>query len=188
MVPRWGWWLSEGKELQQLGRVRRHSKHLVQAVHLQKWCGHARRGGCSEGDMVDTIIEQCHPIKCKESHIGNLNFSSSSIKEVKKKQVRLILSLFLTQYIQILTFQHVININYFIHFSYLLLGGWEREGEKHGCVRDTVIGCCHAPPTGDLTCNPGSDPSGNQNSHLSVHRLAVNPLSHTSQGNRKLMR
>ena len=79
---------------------------------------------------MDTVIEQCLPIKCKESHIGNLNFSPlkekfffSSIKEVKKKQVRLILSLFLTQYIQILTFQHVININYFIHFSYLLLGG-----------------------------------------------------------------
>ena len=33
-----------------------------------------------------------------------------------------------------------------------------REGEKHQCVRDTLIGCLSGTPTGDLACNPGMCP------------------------------
>ena len=47
----------------------------------------------------------------------------------------------------------------------------EREGEKHRCVVASL-----AAPTPQCTCpgSPTSDPS--------VHRLALSPLSHTSQG------
>ena len=53
------------------------------------------------------------------------------------------------------------------------------EGEKHGCV----FASC-APPTGDLTW-PASQAcalTGNETSHPLVLRPALNPLSHTSQG------
>ena len=29
----------------------------------------------------------------------------------------------------------------------------EREGKENQCVRDTLIGCSHRPPTGDMACN-----------------------------------
>ena len=52
----------------------------------------------------------------------------------------------------------------------------EREEEKHQCVVSS-----HAPPTGDLACNPGMCPdwesTGNPGS-----QPALSPLSHTSQG------
>ena len=51
----------------------------------------------------------------------------------------------------------------------------EREGEKQQCV---VASC--APPTGDLARNRGMCPTGSQTSYL--HKPALNPLSHTSQG------
>ena len=38
------------------------------------------------------------------------------------------------------------------------------------------------PPTGDLACNPGMCPDGNQTSDPLVHRPTLNPLSYTSQG------
>ena len=66
-------------------------------------------------------------------------------------------------------------------FIYLLLGKGregEREGEKHQCVV-----AFHAPPTWDLACNPGMCPDWELNLDPLVHRLALNPLSHTSQGN-----
>ena len=53
----------------------------------------------------------------------------------------------------------------------------EREGEKHQCVVVSQV-----PPTGDLACNPGMCLTGNRTSNYLVHRLALNPLSHTSQG------
>ena len=54
----------------------------------------------------------------------------------------------------------------------------EREGEKHQCV----VAFCE-PPTGNLACNSGMCPDweSNQRNPL-VHRPALNPLSHTSQG------
>ena len=54
----------------------------------------------------------------------------------------------------------------------------EREGEKHQCVDAS-----HAPPTGDLACNPGMCPRlGIKLSTLMACRPSLNPLSHTSQG------
>ena len=69
----------------------------------------------------------------------------------------------------------------FKDFNYLLLERGkegERKGEKHQCVVAS-----HASPTGDLACNPGMCP----NWELLVTLwfpgwLALNPLSHTSQG------
>ena len=48
-----------------------------------------------------------------------------------------------------------------------------REGEKHQCVFASLV-----PPIGDLACAP----TGNQRGDPFVHRPALNPLSHTSQG------
>ena len=51
----------------------------------------------------------------------------------------------------------------------------ENKGEKHHCAREASIGCLsHAP-------NPGMCLTGNRTGSLSVCRLALNPLSHTSQ-------
>ena len=55
----------------------------------------------------------------------------------------------------------------------------EREGEKHQCV---VASCM--PPIGDLACDPGMCPDWELNRDPLVHRLALNPPSHTSQGSR----
>ena len=53
----------------------------------------------------------------------------------------------------------------------------ERVGEKHQCVVASLV-----PPTGDLARNPGCALTRNQTGNPLVHRLALNPLSHTSQG------
>ena len=53
----------------------------------------------------------------------------------------------------------------------------EREGEKHQCVVAS-----HVPPTGDLARSPGMWPVWDRTSNPLVHRSALNPLSHTSQG------
>ena len=55
-------------------------------------------------------------------------------------------------------------------------GGRKKKGEKHQCV----VAFC-APPTGELASNPGVCPDQNRTSDL-VLRPALNPLSHTSQG------
>ena len=52
----------------------------------------------------------------------------------------------------------------------------ETEREKHGCVVAS-----HTPPNGDLVCNPAMCPNWDWANELLVHRLALNPLSHTSQ-------
>ena len=53
------------------------------------------------------------------------------------------------------------------------------RGEKHQCVVAS-----HMPLTGDLACNPGMCPDWewNQQTLWFAGRLALNPLSHTSQG------
>ena len=53
----------------------------------------------------------------------------------------------------------------------------EREGEKHQCLVAT-----HAPPTGDLAHNPGMCSDRESNQQPFGCQLALNPLSHTSQG------
>ena len=64
-----------------------------------------------------------------------------------------------------------------------------RQGEKHPCARDTSMGerYIHGLPLACLLL--GTWPTtqtcaltGNRTSNPSVHRLALNPLSHTSQG------
>ena len=62
--------------------------------------------------------------------------------------------------------------NFFLIFTYLFLG---REGEKHQCV---VLS--RTPPTGDL--DQACALAGNQTNDCLVHRPALYPLSHTSQG------
>ena len=52
----------------------------------------------------------------------------------------------------------------------------EREGEKHQCAGETLIGCLlHAPSWG-----PGPQPR-NWTCNLSVRRMTLNPLHHTRQ-------
>ena len=65
----------------------------------------------------------------------------------------------------------------FQDFIYLFLD--RREGRWEGGKHQWVV-ACHAPPTGDLACNPGMCPDWESNH--SVRRLALSPLSHTSQG------
>ena len=71
-------------------------------------------------------------------------------------------------------------------FIYLLLErgeGREKEGKKHQCVRETPIGCLlHTPQLGIWPTTQACTLIGNQTSDLSVHRPALNPLTHTSQG------
>ena len=53
----------------------------------------------------------------------------------------------------------------------------EREGEKHQCVV-----ACHMPPMGTQLTTQACALTGNQTGDPLVHRPALNPLSHTSQG------
>ena len=69
-----------------------------------------------------------------------------------------------------------------ISFTYFRQRGREgdREGEKHQCVVAS-----HTPPIGDLTwpTTQACALTGNRTSDSLVHRLVINPRSHTSQGN-----
>ena len=59
----------------------------------------------------------------------------------------------------------------------------EREGEKYLCVRDTSTGLSLAHlQLGMWPAIQACALTGNPTSDLSVHKLVLNPLSHTSQG------
>ena len=64
------------------------------------------------------------------------------------------------------------------------MGKGEREGEKHQCER--YINQLPLAPPPHPTWDPGPQlgmfPAWIQASNLSVHRLVLNPLSHTRQG------
>ena len=67
----------------------------------------------------------------------------------------------------------------FYLFIYFREGkGGRKRGKQQGVVASP------APPTGGLTSNPGMCPDweSNRPSQSLVHRLVLNPLSHTSQG------
>ena len=73
-----------------------------------------------------------------------------------------------------------------ILFIYLFLERWEgreKEKERNVDVQETQRPFASlTPPTGGLACNPGMCPDQNQTSNLSARKLALIPLSHTSQG------
>ena len=57
-------------------------------------------------------------------------------------------------------------------------------GEKHQRMREKSVGCLsHAPNQG-----PGLQPTGDWTGDPSVYNLALNPLSHTSQGGEWIFR
>ena len=69
---------------------------------------------------------------------------------------------------------------FFFNFIYIFL---EREEEREKeRERNITVWLPLTPPTGDLACNPGCALTGNRTSNSLIHRLAFNPLSHTSQG------
>ena len=71
------------------------------------------------------------------------------------------------------------NVNsFFKDFIYVFLERG-REGEREGEKHQRMV-ASRAPPTGDLALNPGICPDWEW-SPL-VHRLALNTLSHISQG------
>ena len=58
----------------------------------------------------------------------------------------------------------------------------EREGAKHWCLREVLIGCLsHVPKLGTCPATQACALTGNQICNLLVCRWALNPLSHTSQ-------
>ena len=69
-----------------------------------------------------------------------------------------------------------------LFFKYLIClfleRGERKEKEKHQCVVAS-----HAPPTRDLAPTQACALTGNQTCDPLVCRLALNPSSHTSQGN-----
>ena len=70
------------------------------------------------------------------------------------------------------------NKKYFIYFIFREREReGEREGEKHQCAVAS-----RTPPAGHLARNPACAMTGNQTGGPLVLRLALNPLSHTSQG------
>ena len=58
----------------------------------------------------------------------------------------------------------------------------KREGGKHQCVRDTLVGSLSHTPNWGAGPQPGHEPWVGTGD-LSVWRLVLNPLSHTSQDN-----
>ena len=73
---------------------------------------------------------------------------------------------------------------YFKYFIYLFLETGEgREKERERTLmfeRHTSSVASHMPPAGDLARNQACTLTGNRTGDLSVGRLALNPLSHTS--------
>ncbi|KAF6109587.1 hypothetical protein HJG60_010847 [Phyllostomus discolor] len=58
----------------------------------------------------------------------------------------------------------------------------ETEGEKYQCVLAS-----RTPPAGDLACNPGVCPDWELNTDALLHGLALNQLSHISQGDHSIL-
>ena len=58
----------------------------------------------------------------------------------------------------------------------------EREEEKHQCVVAS-----HAPPTGDLACNPGMCPNWESNQRPFGSQPVLHALNHTSQGTKQVL-
>ena len=56
----------------------------------------------------------------------------------------------------------------------------EKEGEKYRCVRDSVASCM--PQLGTWPANQAYVLTRNRTIDISVLRVVLNPLSHTSQG------
>ena len=73
--------------------------------------------------------------------------------------------------------------DFFLFFSKDLFIYRERgkEGEGEREKPQWVVASCTS-PNGELAHNPGMSPDWNRISNPVVHRLALNPLSHTSQG------
>ena len=74
---------------------------------------------------------------------------------------------------------NITNDSFFKKRFYLFSERGRGEGEKHQCV---VVS--RMPPIGDLACptTQACALTGNQTRDPLVHRLMLNPLSHTSQG------
>ena len=80
---------------------------------------------------------------------------------------------------------------YFFFFKILFIfrerGKEGGRGKETRCVRETSIGCLsHVPNQEAWPATKACSLTGNQTSDLSVHRLVLNPLSHTSQGSKLL--
>ena len=77
--------------------------------------------------------------------------------------------------------QFYLNYFFFKIFKFYLFTFRERGREGEGeSVRDLVASCM--PPTGDLAATLACALTGNRTGDLLVHRSALNPLGHTSQG------
>ena len=78
-----------------------------------------------------------------------------------------------------------IKMFYFLKVSfYLFLDRWEgREKERERNTNMWLLLMC--PPLGTWPTTQASALTGNQASNPLVHRLALNPLSYTSQGKKK---
>ena len=73
-----------------------------------------------------------------------------------------------------------VSTNFEKDFIYLFLERG-REGEREGEIYQCVV-ASHTPLLGAWPATQACALTGNQTSDLSVHRPALNPLSHTSQG------
>ena len=67
---------------------------------------------------------------------------------------------------------------------YLFLFLEREEGREKEMERNIKV---QLPPTGDLACNPCMCLTGNWTSNPMVHRLALSPLSHTTQGDDRFL-
>ena len=70
----------------------------------------------------------------------------------------------------------------FFFEDFIYLCSERREGREEERERNVSMWLPLAPPTGDLTCNPGLCPDWDPACNALVCRLVLNPLSHTSQG------
>ena len=89
---------------------------------------------------------------------------------------------------------HLKKKNFFFlkDFIYYLLlkrgGGGEKERERNINVWEVhQLVASHMPPTRHLACNTSMCLAGNRTGDFSVHRPALNPLSHTSQSGKQFL-
>ena len=76
---------------------------------------------------------------------------------------------------------HTFTLLFFKDYLFILDRGEGREKERE---RNINVWLPHMPPTGDLTwpATQAHALTGNRTGNPLVHRLVLNPLSHTSQG------
>ena len=151
--------------------------------HLEFWTTGSHRRGRSLSPKIKAVcLHEGHFIK-KANGICRMEIT------ICQNEVKILCIKWPTYEVIIITVLKEFEVKYilsedsffkrdFIHLFLERGREGEREEKKHQCV----VGLSGAPLLGACPAAQACAPTGNQTSHPLVHRLVLNPLSHTGQG------